>query len=395
MGRCSKTPVKMNQETPVSGRKIRVLLVSSVRPELTSGGQIVLYRHLCNNQEIDLFVHNYTLQLPTLNGIIQRFLGRISRSRFNKLAEDLWVLWGGLWLDKSFSGIAIDERTVVLTVAQGNAYPAASKLAKRHGIPLISIFHDWSPDMTVAHSPFRFLLERRFRKLYIESQLALCVSEGMKSQLGDHPNAQVLYPIAAEGTAQVQRPATGNQLKVLYFGNLYEYGPMLQRALIESQESRIVRIEARGAAPCWPETFRQQMLSESRWHEYAPRNEFQAWIESADAFLVPMVFDPSMRRRMETSFPSKLVEMAQLGKPLVIWGPEYCSAVRWASDGDRALCVTDPDPKALRIALEKLESSQEMRQRLSKASAKAAAMEFSPSKIQITFIEALRRTLQR
>ncbi len=39
---------------------------------------------------------------------------------------------------------------------------------------------------------------------------------------------------------------------------------------------------------------------------------------SADAFLITIVFAPSIRRRMETSLPSKLIEFAQFGKPLII-----------------------------------------------------------------------------
>jgi hypothetical protein len=42
---------------------------------------------------------------------------------------------------------------------------------------------------------------------------------------------------------------------------------------------------------------------------------------------------------VETSFPSKLPEYAQFGKPIVIWGPEYCSAIHWGREGDRALCI--------------------------------------------------------
>lgn len=95
-----------------------------------------------------------------------------------------------------------------------------------------------------------------------------------------------------------------------------------------------------------------------------------------------------MRRRMETSFPSKLVEYAQLGKPIVIWGPEYCSAVRWARTKDSALCVTDRSAASLVKALETVATPEWAR--LADKAREAAANEFNPDRIQTVFVNALR-----
>jgi glycosyltransferase involved in cell wall biosynthesis len=97
---------------------------------------------------------------------------------------------------------------------------------------------------------------------------------------------------------------------------------------------------------------------------------------------------------METSFPSKMLEMAQFGKPLVIWGPEYCSAVQWARQGNRALCVTDQNPDALRHALEKLAVSTDEQQRLAAAALQSAQTDFNPDRIQAQFMDALRSVIR-
>ena len=47
---------------------------------------------------------------------------------------------------------------------------------------------------------------------------------------------------------------------------------------------------------------------------------------------------PTGAGQMETSFLSKLPEYAQFGKPILIWRPEYCSAIHWGREGDRAIC---------------------------------------------------------
>jgi hypothetical protein len=139
--------------------------------------------------------------------------------------------------------------------------------------------------------------------------------------------------------------------------------------------------------------FKEEMKQRGLWLDFAPREELDDWLESAAALLVVMRFEPALRRRMETSFPSKLVEYVQLGKPIVIWGPEYCSAVRWARLADSALCVTDPSPRALVVALEKL-SEVELAQMAVK-SRSAAENEFKAEVIQKQFLAALHKAAGR
>jgi glycosyltransferase involved in cell wall biosynthesis len=38
------------------------------------------------------------------------------------------------------------------------------------------------------------------------------------------------------------------------------------------------------------------------------------------------------RANMEISFPSKLTDYSATGLPILIWGPPYCSAVKWAKE---------------------------------------------------------------
>jgi glycosyltransferase involved in cell wall biosynthesis len=88
-------------------------------------------------------------------------------------------------------------------------------------------------------------------------------------------------------------------------------------------------------------------------------------------------------------FPSKLIEFAQFGKPLVVWGPEYCSAVEWARREDSALCVTNQDPVALVAALNRLTDSRLEQERLAAAADRAAAGEFDALAIQAGFQDLL------
>jgi hypothetical protein len=59
---------------------------------------------------------------------------------------------------------------------------------------------------------------------------------------------------------------------------------------------------------------------------------------------------------METSFPSKLADSTAVGVPVVIHGPEYCSAVRWAWENPGvAEVVTDQTVDALVESLTRLQ----------------------------------------
>jgi glycosyltransferase involved in cell wall biosynthesis len=78
----------------------------------------------------------------------------------------------------------------------------------------------------------------------------------------------------------------------------------------------------------------------------------------ADVLFVPMSFTESERSNMEMAFPSKLTDYTATGLPLLIYGPHYCSAVRWAHDNPGvAEVVAEEDPTVLAAALQRLQSA--------------------------------------
>jgi glycosyltransferase involved in cell wall biosynthesis len=329
--------------------------------------------------------------------VLRRVLGHIAKWRgvFEIAVNCFWVLWEGRWIDEDLpESVDHDVRTIVMTVAQGEGFHAAQRFSRKHGLPLVVFFHDWWPDMASVPALFRRFLEKSFLLLAKECSLGLCVSDGMRKALGLGENLKNLSPISAgndsvDVASRVER-SSSLPFRIFYSGTLGEYGPMLGVALKESLNHPEIQFQVRGANPNWTDDFKHEMRTNGQWLQFAPRRELMEWLASAHAFLIPMVFEPEMRRRMETSFPSKLIEFVQFGKPLIIWGPEYCSAVKWARKDNCALCVTDPDPKVLLRELEKLTSSQKEYQRLSSAAREAAETDFSHDRIQAQFMEALR-----
>jgi hypothetical protein len=56
------------------------------------------------------------------------------------------------------------------------------------------------------------------------------------------------------------------------------------------------------------------------------RGDFASYRE-ADCFLVPYSFDPTMKIMVSTSFPQKVAELLQLGRPILFFGPSYSSVI--------------------------------------------------------------------
>lgn len=374
---------------------IRVMLISSVQPEPASAGNIILYRHLINQTDVEIKVLGYKPPRSRWDNSSRNLMGRIGKTRFHRWAEDYNVWNNGYWLDSELpSKTNAKPDDLILTVAHGDACWAAQRYARTCRLPLVTIFHDWWPDIPSMHSFARRILEKQFRQLYRESNLAFCVSEGMREQLGSHPNAQILYPIPEKKSDDIGIKARGRgpqrkYFKVLYCGNLFEYGPMLREAMEILKGQPDVHIEVRGGKPNWPIAFCEESRASGQWLDFAPRKDLDEWLASADAFLVPMVFDSAMRRRMKTSFPSKLAEFAQFGKPIIVWGPEYSSAVQWAKSGYKAMCVTQNSPNVLAEAILQLAKDSFMQKYFSLKASESAKNEFNPHLIHNQFLTAI------
>jgi glycosyltransferase involved in cell wall biosynthesis len=364
---------------------IKILVVSSVTPKPTGFGEITLYRHLAGEPKL-------AVEVVPFPGI-PKPLRLLRRTALRGLAESIEVMGQGHRWDAKARTLAESVKPqLLLTEAAGDGYHAAIRLARATGIPLLARFSDWWPDLVPGR--FRAGEEARFRELYRVSKIALCVSDGMKAALGEHPDSRLLWPIPSSEKVDSQEGSSGQNwdgkiFRICYSGNLREYAPMLQKILQVMKAHPSLRLEVRGMNPRWPTAFLQEMRRLDLYHEFAPREELERWLASADAFLVTSAFEPGMRRLMETNFPSKILEFARFGKPLVCWGPDYSTLIRWAQPESRALCVTESDPENLCLALKKLAASRNEQQRLANEAKNATRGDFDPEIIQNVFLHAV------
>jgi glycosyltransferase involved in cell wall biosynthesis len=383
---------------------MKVALISSVVPKNAGGGGLVLYHRFKDLSSIELLVvcdgpvpgFNHRVLKHRISSRIFKRIAKTRLRRWGLDCEEFFLPCSPNWVARICESFKPD---VILTVAHGNLWRLALREARSSKVPLVTLFQDWWPDLSGTHEMLRPLLDKQFRALHQNSAVSLCVCEGMLAALGPHPRAEILYDIPNRHTPSVsdanRKPAVSGELKLIYTGNLGDYGGMVQAALEATKEHPRIRLEAIGGNPAWPAPFRKEMQERGLWHDFVPQEKLGVWMATADAFLVAMRFEPQLRRFMETSFPSKIANYAQFHKPIVIWGPEYCSAIQWARRGDRALCITDNDPIALKATLEKLAGSPAWQASLTERAKQAAQTELNPETLQRQFLGSLQNVIRK
>jgi len=368
----------------------KVLVLSSVAPNAQGmGGELALHRYLRLNSAIQCEVvawQRFPFRLKLIGKLRQLGFHSLSRSW-----ECLFPVFPSTRLVHEF--IERFQPNVLLTVAHGWWHISARRVARELNRPLVCLFHDWWPDFPEIPVAFRPSVERQFLWTYRESDVAICVSDQMRAELGERTNSFVIHPVPSFTTAQPWTPNFKLPMRLVYFGNLREYGPLIENALRALNGSDRVRLEVFGPSPLWTSGAEDYFRSRNLYHGFPPSDQLVEALQHFQVALVVMSFAPALRRRMTTSFPSKMIDAMQLGLPVVIWGPDYCSAVQWARQGERAVSVTDLNPSVLRRALEELAASPSEQERLAKSAREAAAAEFNPDRIQEQFMAALRRAM--
>ncbi len=370
--------------------EINVILISSVRPEKSTSAALTLHRHLMNRRGIRLHILPAEHHEIVHSRFHSKIVPRLMRTPARRWAGDVdYLMHTTLPLEKRLVAPARGTRTVVLTLAYRSGCWVAQRYAKRHRLPLIVRFDDWWPDIAEVHNPVRKQLEQRFVDLHRSADLSLCISEGMLKALGPHRNARVILPIPdVEPIGPSKANDSADEFRVCYTGNMFDYSDMLaDLALLTLQQSDI-RIEFRGR-PRWPQALIREMTQRHLLHDFASAPTFDDWLGSFHAYLVVMFFDAAHRRRTETCFATKLVDYSRAGRPVVIWAPESSAVVQWAKKSRAALCVTEPDARALLSALAHLKTERALQLELAARMRRAYETEFSPVSLQQQFLEGL------
>jgi glycosyltransferase involved in cell wall biosynthesis len=236
-------------------------------------------------------------------------------------------------------------------------------------------------------------LSRRFRRIYKECDLAFCISDGMKKELGPHPNSHVVYPIS--GMKPVSSPAPKPQSKkfqVVYVGAaLGFYGRMLQSLVEPFRQSENLELTIVGPNSDWPAEILSKADNSGICLGSKPPEEAAKYLSHADVLLVVMSFEREHELFMRTSFNTKFADYTAFGKPIIFWAPEYAAPMNLARRPNATLVVNSPEPEALMQAIRSLASNPNEVQRLSAGSRALRGEVLNPDRLQGIFVEQIEK----
>jgi hypothetical protein len=382
--------------------KRRVLLVSIVPPKNDCGVRIVMHRQLVERSPFELYVASNAdsvddalvhtpLRLPY-------FVDRVRKSRFGpRLAP--WItdyenfVWPLTANDALEEAVQRFQPQIVLTLAECGLCHIARKTAERHRLPLAGLFLDWFPVMKghYGHKSTQRILSQRYHELYAACDLAFCTSDGMQEMLGPHPNSHVIYPMPGRHRVPEQAwPPRSGKFRVVYVGSVGNfYGRMLCSLIEKIEATSDLEIIVVGPNADWPKPLVERARANGTYLGFKPPEEAAEVLASADALLSVMSFEKEHELFMRTSFTTKFLDYVSFGKPVFLWGPEYCTPVRVAREHGGAAVVSAADATAVVCLCRKIARDTELNDKLSKQALQLHQTLFNPDRLQDVFVEKI------
>jgi hypothetical protein len=340
----------------------RLLYIGDVPVESALAGSALLYRLLMTWPVGRIRIIEPTMaassprhRLPGVDYLPMRFgVARLLKTRFSRwYAGHLFHAAQRKGAHAArLAGAPMHGIDAVLTVAHGYTWATAADVARRLGTPLHLIVHDDAIVSARVSPRVAKEMMKEFAEVYRSAQSRLCVSPYMAEEYERRFGAagDVLYPSRAAGANGFDAPPprlieTNHPLTYGYAGSLHT--PSYVQSL--ASLSRIA--ERRGERLLIFSNLSLESATRAGLGgahvDVQPIVPFQRLVEilreRVDVLFVPMSFDPAERLNTEIGFPSKLTDYTMAGLPLLIQGPDYCSAVRWARANPGVAAVVEGD----------------------------------------------------
>lgn len=383
----------------------RLAYIGDVPVEATYHGSALIYRLLQDYPAGRLAIVEAGLERSQverrLENSIYHFepasLLRLNSTRFSLEYEALRIATARFRGRRLAARLKSFRPEVILTVSHGVSWIAAAHAARILDVPLHLICHDeWAQLPSKLIGPAS--REALFGRIYRAARSRLCVSpfmvENYERRFG--ASGTVLYPSRAKDAPDYCRqPAkpgkTDAGIVCTFAGSINSPGYAGALAWVADQLAKLGgRLDVFG--PLDAEAGARAGLNKPniRFRGLVPSAQLiETLRHEADILYVPMSFDPGDRLNMELSFPSKLTDYTLTGLPLLISGPDYCSAVRWAGEHEGvAEYVTNVDGDGLAEALQRLVDLVH-RRRIGERAAEVGSAIFSYERAIAILYEAL------
>jgi hypothetical protein len=387
----------------------RLCYLGEVPVECSYHGSALLWRLLQNYPPKDLLivegVHRSSVErrLPGVRYIHPPSPGisRMLRTRYaSQVSEALYRIIPAL-AASILPSVASRRPEAIITVCHGLFWLVAAKVANILKLPLHLIVHDHVPMTSPVPEGLRTHILEDFGQIYSTAASRFCVSEAMAAEYEQlfGVAAQVLYPSRArsllnEASIDVCCPVTSRGLTGVFAGTVAGQGYVNALAALARQLERVggklllygllSRAEAAPLGLDLPNVEFRGLVSAR-----VLRDQCQ---KEADFLYVPMSFGESDSVNMRLSFPSKLADYTEMGLPLLIRGPKYCSAVQWTRKHPGVAEVIETEGEGeLLDAIRRL-CNPETRRTLAEQAFRIGELYFSHSRAESTLFSALARS---
>jgi hypothetical protein len=339
--------------TAIRGRLPRLLVISDVAVERTGAGSLLLYR-LFDEYPADrlrIFFQPAASRGPEvrLPRVTYSPLGyefpRYLRNRLNPF----WPVFAARRMRthavRISSALENFVPEAVLSVANGFLWFTAAAFAARSRIPLHLFVHEDWPTLVTANRPgwvwnlVRSAARATARPVYRQATSRFSVSRGMVEELNrSHGvSSTLIYPNrgadSPECAVRIRAERTGAPV-VAHTGFVHLAG---NAALLREVAGLI------GPLGGHLDLYTMHNDSELAYHGLVPpvvrnvgffpaREMTERVAATADLLLLTASFEDNDRQDVSTLFPSRLADYTAIGLPILIWGPNYSSAARWAAE---------------------------------------------------------------
>lgn len=385
----------------------KLLYIGDVSVESTLAGSALLYRLLQKYPVSKLCIVEGNIMISQLETRLERVqyevlnIGnkRLINSRLNALYSSYLFLTARQRASQLVNFIKKFQPEAILTVAHGFSWLTAAELANRYQLPLHLIIHDDLPSYIPVVSQLKAKVNEQFAKVYRQAKSRLCISPYMVKCYQERYGVigSVLYPSRAADFQEFDSPLqkeqlTNNSLTFAYAGSI---NSTQQANTLFSLASILQNIG--GELIIYGALNHDFIISTGLDHpnieirSLIPYQELiQTLRKEADVLFVPMNFDLQRKSNMQLCFPSKLTDYTSTGLPLLIFGPKYCSAVKWAEENPGVAEVVNEERKeVLEKSVLKLIDNPNYRQQLAMVATNKGHKYFSHQQVIHKFYQAL------
>jgi len=210
----------------------------------------------------------------------------------------------------------------------------------------------------------------------------------MQEMLGPHPNSHVIYPMPGRHRGpEESSPQYNRKFRLVYVGSVENfYGRMLCSLIGKIEATSDLELIVVGPNADWPGELLERAKAKGIYLGFKPPEEAADVLVGADALLVVMSFEREHELFMRTSFTTKFLDYVAFGKPVILWGPDYCTPFRVARKHGGAVAVNENNAGAIVSACRQIAGNAAWREELSQQARRLHQTLFNPDRLQKIFV---------